>query len=204
TTRAVRRVRVARRAVAGGGGEIVGLRAAAAVKSQLGRKLPAHALRLGPAWLGGQQTGGIATLATKGLDALDPYFARYLPQLVLAVVVPVAVGARVAAPAWGSGLGVLGTAPPDPGFPGPVAAAHQGPHAARVAAAGDARRALPRRGRGAAHAQTVRPGEGAGPGDRSGLGGAPEGDDGHAAGGVLVGAGAGTGGGAGHGAGGGG
>ena len=35
--------------------------------------------------------GELATLATRGLDALDDYVARYLPQLVLAVLVPVAV-----------------------------------------------------------------------------------------------------------------
>ena len=87
---------VAARALVGYGGEVAALRAAAATKSQLRRRLVAHALRLGPAWLGRQQPGEITTLATKGLDALDAYFARYLPQLVLAVVVPVAVLTRVA------------------------------------------------------------------------------------------------------------
>jgi ATP-binding cassette, subfamily C, bacterial CydD len=107
---------VAARAVAAGGGETVALRAAATVKAQLRRKLTAHTLRLGPAWLGGQQTGEIATLATKGLDALDPYFARYLPQLVLAVAVPVAVVARVAAADWISGLVIAVTLPLIPVF----------------------------------------------------------------------------------------
>src|SRR5689334_5849416 len=88
---------VAARALASGGGETVALRAAATVKAQLRRQLTAHTLRLGPSWLGGQRAGQLATLATKGLDALDPYFARYLPQLVLAVAVPLAVLARVAA-----------------------------------------------------------------------------------------------------------
>ena len=59
------------------------MRAAARVKSQLRRTLIGHCLRLGPAWLGGQQPGEIAALATRGLDGLDAYFARYLPQLVL-------------------------------------------------------------------------------------------------------------------------
>jgi ATP-binding cassette subfamily C protein CydD len=107
---------VAARAAATGGGEAVALRAAAAVKSQLRRKLAAHTLRLGPAWLGGQQTGEIATLATKGLDALDPYFARYLPQLVLAVAVPLAVLARVAAADWISGVVIAVTLPLIPVF----------------------------------------------------------------------------------------
>ena len=106
----------AARAAATGGGEAVALRAAAGVKFQLRRKLAAHTLRLGPAWLGGQQTGEIATLATKGLDALDPYFARYLPQLVLAVAVPLAVLARVAAADWISGVVIAVTLPLIPVF----------------------------------------------------------------------------------------
>src|SRR5215472_4079990 len=67
------------RAVATYGGEAAALRTSAAVKSQLRRRLAAQVLRLGPAWLGGQRTGEITTLATRGLDGLDPYFARYLP-----------------------------------------------------------------------------------------------------------------------------
>ena len=81
---------LAARAVTAYGGEIAALRAAAAVKSQLRRQLTAHVLRLGPSWLRGQRAGEVATLSTKGLDNLDPYFARFLPQLVLAVLVPVA------------------------------------------------------------------------------------------------------------------
>ena len=107
---------MAARAVAAGSGETVALRAAATVKAELRRKLTAHTLRLGPAWLGRQQTGQIATLATKGLDALDPYFARYLPQLVLAVAVPVAVVARVAATDWISAVVIAVTLPLIPVF----------------------------------------------------------------------------------------
>ena len=73
-------------------------------------------MRLGPAWLAGQQTGEIAVLATRGLDGLDMYFARYLPQLVLAVVVPVAVLARVAAADWISALVIAVTLPLIPVF----------------------------------------------------------------------------------------
>src|SRR5947209_7833635 len=79
------------RAAAAYGGEVAALRASAAVKSQLRRRLAAQVLRLGPAWLGGQRAGEITTLATRGLDGLDPYFARYLPQLALACLVPLAV-----------------------------------------------------------------------------------------------------------------
>ena len=107
---------LAGRAVAAGGGEAAALRAAAAVKSGLRRRLAAHALRLGPRWLGGQQAGEITTLTTRGLDGLDPYFARYLPQLVLAAIVPLAVVIRVAFADWISAVIIAATLPLIPLF----------------------------------------------------------------------------------------
>jgi ATP-binding cassette subfamily C protein CydD len=107
---------VAGRAVLNGTGEAAALRAAATVKSQLRRALAARALRLGPAWLAGQRAGEITALATRGLDGLDSYFARYLPQLVLAAVVPVAVLARVAAADWLSAVIIAATLPLIPVF----------------------------------------------------------------------------------------
>ena len=98
------------------GGEVAALRAATKVKSQLRRKLTAHVLTLGPSWLGGQKSGELTALSTKGLDALDPYFARYLPQLVLAALVPVAVLVRVSLADWVSGLVIVLTLPLIPIF----------------------------------------------------------------------------------------
>jgi ATP-binding cassette subfamily C protein CydD len=107
---------LASRAAIGYGGEVAALRAAARIKSQLRRRLTAKALRLGPSWLSGQRTGEITTLATTGLDALDAYYARYLPQLVLACCVPLAVLATVAAADWISGLVIGVTLPLIPLF----------------------------------------------------------------------------------------
>jgi len=104
------------RAAASYGGEAAALRASAAVKSQLRRRLAAQVLRLGPAWLGSQRPGEITTVATRGLDALDPYFARYLPQLVLACLVPLAVVVRVAFADWISALIIVVTLPLIPVF----------------------------------------------------------------------------------------
>jgi ATP-binding cassette, subfamily C, bacterial CydD len=78
-------------------GEVTALRGAAAIKERLRSRLATHVLDLGPIWLGRQRPGEIATLGATGLDALDPYFARYLPQLLLAGAVPVAVIAAVTA-----------------------------------------------------------------------------------------------------------
>jgi ATP-binding cassette subfamily C protein CydD len=107
---------VAARAAVSYGGEVTALRAAATVKSQLRSALTARALRLGPGWLGGQRAGEIATLSTRGLDGLDTYFARYLPQLVLGVLVPIAVVVRVAAADWISAVIIAVTLPLIPFF----------------------------------------------------------------------------------------
>lgn len=68
-------------------------RTAALVKSQLRGALVARAAALGPG--AGASRAEIATLATRGIDALDGYFGQYLPQLVLAVIVPLVVIARL-------------------------------------------------------------------------------------------------------------
>lgn len=71
--------------------EVAARRASAAVKSALRIKLLEHAVRLGPGWLAGERKSSLTTLIGPGLDALDEYFARYLPQLVLAAIVPGAI-----------------------------------------------------------------------------------------------------------------
>ena len=97
------------------GAETAALRGAAAVKSQLRRRLVAHVTGPGadPAAL---DPGELATLATRGLDALDDYVARYLPQLVLAVLVPLAVLAVVLRADWLSALIIALTLPLVPVF----------------------------------------------------------------------------------------
>ncbi|WP_339155949.1 thiol reductant ABC exporter subunit CydD [Actinomadura luteofluorescens] len=96
--------------------EVAAHRSSAAVKSQLRGRLLAHALTLGPRWLSGERSGELATLATRGIDALDDYFSRYLPQLVLAVIVPVAVGARILLGDWLSAVTIAATLPLIPVF----------------------------------------------------------------------------------------
>ncbi|MCQ6555916.1 thiol reductant ABC exporter subunit CydD [Streptomyces sp. C10-9-1] len=96
--------------------ELAAHRASAAVKSELRGRLLDHASGLGPGWLSGQRSGSLAALATRGIDALDDYFARYLPQLGLAVVVPVAVLARIVTEDWVSAAIIVGTLPLIPLF----------------------------------------------------------------------------------------
>ncbi|BCL15599.1 thiol reductant ABC exporter subunit CydD [Micromonospora sagamiensis] len=94
----------------------VAARAAATVKAALRADLLGAVGRHGPGWVAGQRAGQLATLAGRGLDALDAYFTGYLPQLVLSVTVPVAVLARLVLADWSSALIILATLPLIPIF----------------------------------------------------------------------------------------
>jgi thiol reductant ABC exporter CydD subunit len=85
------------RGAAAWGFEAVGRRAATRTLSQLRLDLVERRLRDRPAALDGAQSAEVATVAVGGVDALETTFARYLPQVVLATVVPVAVLGLVAA-----------------------------------------------------------------------------------------------------------
>jgi thiol reductant ABC exporter CydD subunit len=91
-------------------------RAAARVTAQLRSRLLTHVVALGPGWLTSQRSGELSTLATRGLDALDTYFSRYLPQLVLAALIPAVVLARVLPADLSAGLTILLTLPLIPLF----------------------------------------------------------------------------------------
>jgi ATP-binding cassette subfamily C protein CydD len=103
---------LAARAAVSYGGEAAALRAAAAVKSQLRRRLIARSLAGRPP----PGDADLATLATRGLDGLDAYFARYLPQLVLACLVPAAVLITIGLADWVSAVIIAVTLPLVPVF----------------------------------------------------------------------------------------
>lgn len=98
------------------GGELLAKHSSTLAKSQLRSVLLRRASGLVP--YGGleERTGGLAVLASRGLDALDDYFALYLPQLVLAVIVPVVVLAAVLADDWVSAAIIAFTIPLIPLF----------------------------------------------------------------------------------------
>lgn len=76
------------RALLSWGIEIAAVRSSARAKQELREASIEHILALGP---NVDQRGEVSALVTRGIDALDSYYARYLPQLVLAVIVPIAV-----------------------------------------------------------------------------------------------------------------
>ncbi len=91
------------RALAALGSETLATRGAERVKAELRAELLAGA----GATPGGPGAGELATLAGRGLDALDAYVARCLPDLVLATAVPVGLVAVIGGLDWLSGLVVL-------------------------------------------------------------------------------------------------
>jgi ATP-binding cassette subfamily C protein CydD len=73
------------------GFEVAGRRAAWTVLSELRLALVERRLRSQPAALDGAESAEIAAAAVQGVDGLEAYFGRYLPQVVLACLVPVGV-----------------------------------------------------------------------------------------------------------------
>jgi thiol reductant ABC exporter CydD subunit len=98
------------------GFEAAGRRAGASVLSALRLELVEQRLVGRPAALDRAESAEIATAAVQGVDSLEAYFARYLPQVVLASVVPVAVLVWVAAIDLTSALVLLLTLPLVPVF----------------------------------------------------------------------------------------
>jgi thiol reductant ABC exporter CydD subunit len=96
--------------------EVAGTHAAADVLSELRLELAARRLRAQPLALDGVEAAEIAAAGVRGVDGLGAYFGRYLPQVVLSCVVPLAVLGWVATVDLTSGLVMLLTLPLVPVF----------------------------------------------------------------------------------------
>jgi ABC-type transport system involved in cytochrome bd biosynthesis fused ATPase/permease subunit len=103
------------RAILAWGFEVAGRRAATTVLSDLRLTLATQRVRRGTG-LDGVEVGEVAAASVAGVDPLAAYFGRYLPQLVLACLVPVAVLAWVAVIDVTSALVMLVTLPLIPVF----------------------------------------------------------------------------------------
>ena len=93
-------------------GRIGGARAMAELRSRLVR----HLLLVRPGALQGERSGELATAAVQGVDALEAYFARYLPQVVLAALAPIAILAWTVPRDWEAAAILAVTAPLIPVF----------------------------------------------------------------------------------------
>jgi ATP-binding cassette subfamily C protein CydCD len=107
---------IAARALLGWLSELTAARASASAKSDLRRALVHRVAELGPR--GVDRVGGsdLVVLAGSGIDALDAYFAKYLPQVLLAVMVPLTVVVAVLGSDWVSAAILAVTIPLIPVF----------------------------------------------------------------------------------------
>ncbi|MBC7326100.1 MAG: thiol reductant ABC exporter subunit CydD [Moorella sp. (in: Bacteria)] len=98
------------------GAQVAGHRAAAWIKYDLRSRLVARLLAAGPVPLHNEQTGELISVLVEGIEDLEAYFARYLPQLALAALVPLLILGFVFPLDLFSGLLLLLTAPLIPLF----------------------------------------------------------------------------------------
>ncbi len=97
------------------GQAVAARRAALGVKEELRTRLLGTALRNGVR-TAGPSDGGLAVLATRGLDALDSYYTQFLPALVNCAAVPLLLGARILFADWISAVVIVLTVPLVPLF----------------------------------------------------------------------------------------
>jgi ATP-binding cassette subfamily C protein CydCD len=98
------------------GFEATGRIGAAKVMAELRSRLARHLLLRRPGALQAERSGELATAAVQGVDALEAYFARYLPQVMLAALAPVAILAWTLPRDWEAAAVLALTAPLIPVF----------------------------------------------------------------------------------------
>lgn len=96
--------------------DAAGTRAAAKTGMQLRSALVKAVGKLGPGWLAQRNQTALAVTVGHGLEALDAYFARYIPQLVLTVIATPVLVAVMWWQDWPSGLTAVITLPLIPLF----------------------------------------------------------------------------------------
>ncbi|MGQ0335494.1 thiol reductant ABC exporter subunit CydD [Halomonas elongata] len=104
------------RALAQWGQESAGLTASLRVRARARRELLDHLERLGPVGLAGHHSASLANRVVDQVEALDGYVARFLPQLRLAVAIPLLILGVVVWLDWLAALFLLLAAPLIPLF----------------------------------------------------------------------------------------
>ncbi|WP_058961790.1 heme ABC transporter permease/ATP-binding protein CydD [Type-E symbiont of Plautia stali] len=96
--------------------EMAGYRAGVAIRRALRKQVLDKLNDLGPAWVQGKPAGSWATLLLEQIEEMQEYYARYLPQMSLAVFIPFAILIAIFPINWAAGLILLATAPLIPIF----------------------------------------------------------------------------------------
>lgn len=92
-------------------GQSVAAHFAIRVKTDLRRQLTDQLLRLGPAWSRGEQRGELVNTAVQGIEQLQAYLAKYLPQMAFATLLPLAILGFVVTRDWLTAIILVVTAP---------------------------------------------------------------------------------------------
>ena len=104
------------RAALGWAREVSGFYAGSSVRREIRLELLQHIVELGPSYTGNQSTGALTSTIMDQVEGLHDFYAFYLPQLALAVMIPAAVLAFVFPQSWAAGGLLLATAPLIPLF----------------------------------------------------------------------------------------
>jgi len=96
--------------------ERVGFHAGLHIRYEIRRQVLDRLQQAGPAWIQGRPAGSWATLILEQIDDMHDYYARYLPQMALAVSVPLLIVIVIFPLNWAAALILLATAPLIPTF----------------------------------------------------------------------------------------
>ncbi len=107
---------IAVRAVCAWGKEIAGYRCGEQIRIYIRRQILEKLRELGPAYIKGKPAGSWATLLLEQVEEMQDFFARYLPQMSLSVMIPFIILVVVFPVNWAAGLIFLITAPLVPLF----------------------------------------------------------------------------------------
>jgi ATP-binding cassette subfamily C protein CydD len=96
--------------------ERIGFATGAKVRRRVRREILEQLARLGPVTTAALSTGSMVSAAIEQVEALQDFFARYVPQLFLVVIIPLTVVIFVFPISWAAGVIFMITAPLIPLF----------------------------------------------------------------------------------------
>ncbi|MGL9723657.1 heme ABC transporter permease/ATP-binding protein CydD [Sodalis sp. (in: enterobacteria)] len=96
--------------------ERVGFIAGSVLRRQIRAQVLDRLERLGPAWIRGKPAGSWSSMLLEQIEDMHDYYARYLPQMTLSVLVPLMILIVVFPLNWAAGLILFLTAPLIPLF----------------------------------------------------------------------------------------
>jgi ATP-binding cassette subfamily C protein CydD len=107
---------LAGRALLTGLREVTGFAAGARVRETVRMELVDRIFVAGPAFTRREESGALGSVLLEQVEALQDFYALFLPQLALAVLVPLTIAAAVFPVSWAAGALLLATAPVIPFF----------------------------------------------------------------------------------------